>query len=357
MLSLKKIFIFIFWALLISLIGIAGGRLASDIFAPKTDAEIALKKTQKEQEKIAREKQRANYIAAPPAVGPLVIMIELKARYEEPDKAIATIAETPAYPFEKNQKVALYDKEFESVLPLGGRVQFVNKENGQWTLYINLPQGTNTDLLADKVGVIVYESTSSQRLPLSALQEDKTGNNFIWLARKHPEQKGKFFAQKMPLTILHKNESFFEPDTFDLEVDDLVIINPDSKINEETAYRIFQDTLEAPILNPIEQAWTDYELARLEGQQKRLEQAYIDCRNGIRPPAPGDITLPNGQTANTTPTDPAACGDPATLGRDPMADIFQSLIAQEEPQNTLDNTMPAPPNNAGGGCGGNACGQ
>ncbi len=266
------------------------------------------------------------YQGALPSIGPLVTVQKIKVSYDG-DTAIATLQQKDLDTITIGQKVVLYDDE-KTTMPLGGKINRFTSENNQIKAFIELPEGTNTEFLSNIVGVITQELRAIQRLPLDILQTDKEGGKFIWIAQLD-NAVALYKLIKHPITIGAHNGIYFEPQALHHAPEGLIIINPDNKINPDTHYMVTPAKIDAPLHNPIHQAWIDFELYRLEVQQARLIKQAEDCVNGVeREPITGDSSSGSSNSCGGN-TDP----------NDIMFQVFQSL------------TQPA---DAGGG---NACGS
>lgn len=276
-------------------------------------------------------KKEHQYIGVFPSTGPLTIIKNLSVLYEG-DFAIANIEQTDLNDIKIGKKVVLYDDE-SVAMPLGGTVHHFTTQNEQLNVFIKLPEGTNTEFLANIVGVITTETNASQRLPLSAIQTDQNDRTFIWVATQ-TSSTDLYTLKKKDITIGIQDDRFFEPRGFHQIPDGLTIINPDKKINTETPYDVLEEKLNAPLHNPIKQAWIDYELYRLEHQQIELKEIAEKCAQGTQEP----------QSGNTNISSASSCGTSANH-HDPLFQAFQSL------------TQPDHDHSHEGSCGSNSCGQ
>lgn len=306
--------------------GLLAGRHISNITQPKSaekiaqlEEERALKEQERKEKRLEKEltkqKDKADYIAAPSSYGPFIKTQKIDVVYGD-DNATALIEKDQAQNIKIKQDVILYDTE-NNVMPLGGIVHHINNEDGKRKITIQLPKGTNTKFLANKVGVITKETIVSQRIPLSALTKNEEGENIVWLAS--PTENKKVKLQSKRVEISDQNETFFLPVNNDIGPYVLIINNPDKFIRREKEYALYTTQIIEPVLNPIDQARIDFDTYIFEARQAELHQIAEDCVNGIRRPQTGDTSLPDGTTGGG-----AACG--ATRDEnDIMFEIFKSL--------------------------------
>lgn len=341
----REILFYTFLFILVVGTGLLAGRHISNLTKPLSDEEkqlIAEKRADEERQKenirlekeLQKQKDRADYIAALSSFGPIIKIQPIDVRFEDA-KALALLDNQETTGLQVGQPVVLYDDE-NYALPLGGMIQSFNQNEGKRKVVIKLPEGTNTEYLSPHVGVILQETVASQRIPLSAIAQNKNGENFIWLATVNND--GKYVLSQKPININIYDEEFFEATQNDIEAAQLIIINPDKYIRADKEYNLFVSELNAPLHNPTKQALIDYELYRLEQDQLVMTQRAEDCFNGVEEPQQGSITLADGSTENSTLT---SCNAGAGTD-DVMLRVFQSLTT---------------PQNSGSACGTSACGQ
>lgn len=253
----------------------------------------------------------SDYLAAQPHYGPLVITQTITVTFNK-DSATGEISQDKIVPIEPGQDVILYDKDGHA-MPLGGVVK--STENNK--VIITLPQGTKTDHLLGELDIITLETKASARLPLSALQTDETGESFIWLAQ-HDISENSFTFTRHTIKKGLSDATYFEESGFTLRANDLIVLNPDDKIRSDKKYMIIITNLNAPLMNPISQAWVDYELYRLQKQQDEMHALAAECDSG-------------GGSLDQNITDlrkkGGACGggNAVDYAKDPM-EIFNALI-------------------------------
>ena len=261
------------------------------------------------------------YVAAIPQYGPLIHIQEITVSYEK-DTATGTLKNDLASKIMAPQDVILYDKD-HFVLPLGGKVKEVKQEDNSSIVTITLPQETNTDLLSSTVGIITLETSASKRLPLSALQTDENNAFYVWMMEQK-EDSVKSNVRRQYINVGMQDDKYFEEAGQEIGSFDLVLINPDKKVKSNKRYKIEQVIFEAPLNNPIKEAWTNFEVTRLEQQQVDLLQAAEDCRNGKLNTAQQDTSGEDTAAASS-------CNSPfpaTTTGTDPFA-VFNALTNKQ----------------------------
>jgi len=263
--------------------GLAVGKLVSDNNAQQKDLTADIEAANEIQENF----ENADYIAAPPTFGPIIQTTSLDVIFSE-NAAVAFASEEQAQIIEARRSVILYDTE-NYVLPLGGKVESIEEKDGAFSVRIKLPQDTNTEFLSNQVDVITKETIASKRVPLSALQE-QAGLFYVWVINQDNNNNT---VEKLFIDVGLKDEEYFEEEGEKIETFTPIIINPDDKIEQNKGYNIFQTEIAGPIHNPIRQAWMDYELYRLEADQKEMLQKAEDCKNGSK-----ELILEQGASTN-----------------------------------------------------------
>jgi hypothetical protein len=262
----------------------------------------------------------SDYLAATPHYGPLIRTQEINVTFNG-DQAIGTIYANDAKDITKNQNVILYDKQGYT-LPLGGKVIDIFEEEGRKRITIQLPQGTNSDLLLNDLDIITLETVASKRLPHSAYleenSEDGTNKTYIWIAKPATNNQT-YTLNKLEIGIGLTVLDYFEEAGYKIRSSDLVILNPNRDIKENTPYDLEVIELTLPLHNPIKQAWVDFEINRLNKQQTELIERAENCGKD-KNPVTGDYTPVLGATS--TPSSDS-CGS-SFDGTDPFA-IFNSL--------------------------------
>lgn len=259
------------------------------------------------------------YNAAAPHFGPLIRITDLTATYQE-NEALASLPIDSDVTAKQNQNVILYDKNGK-ILPLGGKVEKIDGD----TLIISLPEATDTSLLNQKVSVITLETIGSKRLPLSALQKDDNNKSFVWVATPAPNTNG-HTVEKRAITVDIKGDKYFEAG-LKVRATDLVILDPDSSLEANKEYKIgLTEIKDAPLHNPIKQAWIDFEMNRLEEAKAEMAQRLEDCLNGVGQQDVGTqdigaITNPDGSTSSS-----ASCGGDLFKSEDDPLAIFNSIL-------------------------------
>lgn len=296
--------------------GLAVGKYMSVRNQPLSEAEIAAEQAKETQQ----EFEEADYVVSPPTFGPIIQTLSLDVIYED-DQAFAFVSNEEAKIIEVRRSVILYDQE-DYVLPLGGTVSSIEQtETGQNKVTISLPEQTNTELLAGNVDIITLETVASKRLPLSALQKEN-GQHFVWTPR-YNQESNEITLSRLHIKVGLSDEEYFVENGEKIDSHTPIVINPDNKTKADKAYSIFATEIAGSLHNPIRQAWIDYELYRLEQEQKELNQIAEDCKNGKKSLIfkPGAATNPDGSMAMP------GCNQQRDPNKplDPMQ-IFNSLV-------------------------------
>lgn len=279
----------------------------------------------------------ADYLAAPPHFGPLVQRQTISVEFIN---NIASGTLDPAADIKTiriGQDVILYDKA-ERTLPLGGSVTAINTEDNEITM--TLPEDTVTEKLLDRVDIITLETSASKRLPLSVLQTDDNSEHYVWIAVKKDDEENKYQLRRQVINKGLSDHNYFEENGYVLKSDSLVILDPDTNIKTDVLYDIKITKLNAPLHNPIKQAWIDYELYRLAKSQEQLLEIAEACDNGTYKspqsdePTKGDASVPGGTINGSCGGGTGSCGGGNAVGGgscgnlsadDPLY-IFNSLL-------------------------------
>ncbi len=282
-------------------------------------------------EETSSNSSETGYLFSRPSNGPLTKTKKITLNYHENNLASANIPADHENKLRAKQNVILFDKA-KTVMPLGGEVKTIEPKDDLIEIGIQLPAGTKTELLSNEAEIITSEIIASQRYPLTALQRDKNGNTFVWVAEK-TNNKNKYKAIKTWVdkpTIGRNHFIAGKP----INAYSLVILKPDKKIKDKKIYGMTQVKFKAPLKSPIKQAYYDYRTYShdkfMEEQAKKLKK----CREQKTPEAPsGDATGScSTNSANAKPTSPE--------------EIFQSILNRQ-------------PRGSSGSCGGStaSCGK
>ena len=272
---------------------------------------------------------KSEYELIKPDLGPIIQTLDVDVEYIE-NTAKFNITNEISPKLRLNQQVILIDDE-GFILPLGGKITKLSETEG----VIELPEGTKTEFLNSTLTIITEEISNTKRLPLSLFQEDENGDNYIWMAQ--PEGEGfRINRQYLDIENSFKSTSFVEIG-YKVSLSDLIVFNPDKKIKSNRLYEMIEIDLERPLLNPIRQAWLNYERFRVEEFDKKQHEITENCYKGI----PHPDVQPNTGDASYKPGSSEACSG-SIAARDPM-DIFNEILNRGV--------------NGGGACGGGtACG-
>lgn len=301
--------------ILLIVVGVAvlAGKYFAEKKRPLTKEQLLAKETEK-------TRQKADYFAASPHFGPLVQTQKITVEFDN-DSTYGYLGQEQAKQVKNNQQVILYDKK-GAVLPLGGHISTIDMidDSNISKITISLPEETNTEFLSNDLDIIVFETISSKRLPFSALQTDKSGKDYVWVIE--PQDNKSYTVRQQYIEQNFSDAIYFDPGR-KVRYNDLVILNPNEKIRSGKNYNIFVTKLDAPLHNPIKQAWGEFELDRLKKQQIHLKKIAEDCLKGVRSPNTGDVTFSDGSRG---PTGKNSCV--STGAETSPFTIFESLIQQ-----------------------------
>lgn len=260
----------------------------------------------------------SNYLASLPDFGPLVQVQNIKVIFSG-DTATGTLPNEDAEKVKVNKQVILYDLD-GFTLPLGGKVSDVEVNEATTTVTIALPSQTNTEFLFNELDIITMETIASKRLPKSAYQQDDDNNYFVWRATPTEQDTDIYEIEQLPINIGLTDWDYFEEGGYKIQSSDLIILNPDENITADKAYHLKIVDMDAPIHNPIQQAWVNFEMERLRRQQEKLREASENCGKK----APQNVATETQTLAAPAKSD--SCGGGIDFsGTDPL-DIFNSLI-------------------------------
>lgn len=283
-----------------------------------------------EQKEIKKDNKlyKSKYELIKPDIGPIIQTLDVDVEYSQ-NIAKFNITAEDIPKLRLNQQVILIDDE-GFILPLGGKIIKLTETEG----VIELPEGTKTEFLNSTLTIITEEVSNTKRLPLSLFQADENGEGYIWVAQ--PEGDGfRINRQYIDIKNSFKSVSFVEIG-YKISLSDLIVFNPDNKIKSNRLYEMTEIDLERPLLNPIRQAWLNYERFRIEEFDNKQREITENCYKGI----PHPDVQPNTGDASYEPGSSEACGG-SIAARDPM-DIFNEIL------NRGTNGGSA----CGGGCGG-----
>lgn len=268
--------------------------------------------------------KKTEYEISIPHYGPLILTQEIDVTFTG-NVATGYLPQSDMDQITKNKKVILFDKQGYA-LPLGGEVRSIRpQENDTSKIVILIPKGTQTELLNDKLSIIKREEIGTKRLPNYVLQRSEDGNFYVWRATQEADN-ATFKIKKTPIKILLRNEKYFVEAGRQIGSRDYVVINPDNALSEEKSYNFKIVDFNAPLHNPIKQAWIDLKLKNDREQQAILIQAAEDCANGVA--KQDSIDINDVKTGDSSSADgsgsSSSCGSPFQ-GTDPFL-IFQNMI-------------------------------
>jgi hypothetical protein len=324
-------------ALIVALVGGGFFMLFNNRLSDNTELPAIAKLDNASPDMNATEGKR--YLVAKPHYGPLVLTFPLTVTYDnEKDLARARIESKESAALHPRQQVILYNLE-NNVLPLGGRVTSIRENNGGTQVLITLPDQTDTALLSPQPEVITRETIASQRVPLTALQQDEAGRDYVWIAEESNVDEG-YSLRRRYVSVVNKDKFFFETDLNVLDTHDLIVVNPDANLGEGMVYNMHVTPLFAPLHNPIKQAEINHNLRQLALAHADMKEIYEACARGES----NSLAIPieNPETGGMTQ---ASCG---TLTQTP--DAMQIFKALTERGSFIQN------GNISGSCGG-ACGS
>ena len=325
----------------------AGSRLVEKPFAfLSTQQQQQLKSLRQDMNQTAKD-NNVEYLAAPVHSGPLIQVMDITVSYTATNTAQAITTKKHADQIQIKQDVILYDKD-GYILPLGGQVNAISpipNDDNNATITITLPDGTNTDLLSTTQGIITTETLPVRRLPFTALQYDEQGKSYIWRIALETLENGtpdtdthtnathektlkRFY---LDITTAQKGDSYFTA-PYKINTHDLIILNPKNNTRSGKVYKVAAVDMNAPITNPIKEAWNQYQNYVQAQNKKAHDIALYNCQNGIPTVQEGDISTAQGpqNVANTQNgtnggNNGGACGGGLSLN-DPAA-IFRQLTA------------------------------
>jgi|GEM_PF-4491989 len=272
------------------------------------------------------------YKAAKPKYGNFTQTYTAKAIFENVnDVGMIKISKQDISQIKQGQDVILYDQE-NNILPLAGNIQLIRPNKDGADILIKLPNDTDTSLLSENIEVITFQNKTMKLLPISAIQKDNEGQNYLWRVN----QDGTL--TKEPIEISHINHDYFSADkNYDRDVQ--FIINPNESINENTSTEFETVRLDLPNYGPIYTAWLQYEQDRLAQNQLRMKQEAQDCANGITQNAQ---TTPDGQTVAA----PTSCGASQQILS--AEQIFSNIQNMRDGNTQGSSSAPSTPSACGG---------
>lgn len=304
----------------ITLISIAGYFVGQSLrpdgnntIPPQEEPQIAIEQDIIIEEEKTKPLTKFRFTAINPNYGPIVTTEPINVQYGD-DVAFTTVSDNLVDKLRTGQQVILLDKE-NYVLPLGGEVTAIEDRK----ITVKLPEGTTTELLNDRLFVMTNVFKNVKRIPLSAIMQNENGIPFVWIAYSSGDGY-EVFPQPVSNDTSAQNEELIQAN-HKISIDDLVITNPNEQISSDYRYTIDVIEFEAPLHDPIKQAWIDYELYRLDEQQKRMIKAAMDCKHRVGPVVEGIMS-----TDASTST---SCGGHG-LPTDPM-DIFREILSHIPP--------------------------
>jgi len=251
--------------------------------------------------------------------GPLIKTTRVIATFDG-DVATAKLTATQAPLIKKYQNVILFDIN-ENLLPLGGKVDNIpkNDENNEPAVEIKIPTGTVTDLLSSNVDIIYLETSATLRLPITALQEDNDGNQYIWFVLTPDNEETKL--QKIYLDDPVIAPPLFSPNDTKILSYHYFVLDPDENLSEETPIKIEKVKMRGPIQNPIEERKAEFQdLLRL----KDYEDMRIAIENCGKSKPPAIISQ-----GGTSSLEQSSCGlDVSNMPEE--FQLFFSLINQNQ---------------------------
>lgn len=293
--------------------------------------------TSKKSEKKQPALIQSDYIAVNPSFGPLIITRKIPITFDGNTATGKLLSNKNLEGDQKvkvGQEVVLYDQK-DLPQPLGGKISKIENKTEQLIITIDLPEGTNSALLARHVDIITLEMNGAKRLPKTAIMHDKNGQAFVWRAFPDFDYPDAYKLSRLNIEVGRGDQDLFLESGFEIKSDDFVIVNPDNKILTDTPYLLKTSKLNAYRHNPIRQSWITLELDRLRDQQERMIQEAEEC--GIANTQQNLSGLNNAKTdasSSNNCTSKTSLGD--YEGTDPFL-IFQNLIGEFQ---TRDNDTP-----------------
>jgi len=266
-------------------------------------------------------------------------------------------------PIRKGQKVILHDKE-GTILPLGGIItEIIDSEDSEGTQKIimslptlihdkeetDAPKDNNTDMdtdsnapplddhankdtpeqnitniefenLSREAKIITLEGRALQLFPLSAIQYDEDNIPYVWEI-KDPTTQKKITVVKTLLPSFIVGDQYFRA-KHPITAYTHLVLNPDSKLKNDTAYPMKKTRVTTPKNNPIKASYKALRRAKLEQELERMREEARNCRTGQQ------SSLKTANSAKTGGTMSTSCRQEKALSDLSAEDLFKSILSR-----------------------------
>lgn len=286
--------------------------LQESLFPEKDEATLQREKDEKAYKKYIN---KADYIISAENKGYLVKTIPITLQYLPNSWARSIVTPDIAEKLRMNLDAILYDKQ-NIVMPLGGKLRVIRPtDDGQYELAISLPLDTKTEFLSTDSRLIVTDAMNISRYPISALKKDINENYYVWTV-KPTDDKGKYTTEKIWLGRPFIGDDYFAFGDASL-MNKTIIIEPDDKIKNNKTYDMALVQFDAPLKNPIKEAYKDYKDYMLNDKFDEMRKKADECRKGL-------TTIDPNNPVNKPST--SSCGAGPLPGPN---EIFQTILNKQ----------------------------
>ena len=260
-----------------------------------------------------------SYVMAVSSVGPLLDRrrIEISNIDAESRTATIEILAKDLGEIKEGQRVLFFKKDLK-VQHDSGSIQRIVIEKSDALISISIPSKIDLATLSLTADIFTLEQRKVKRIPLAALLKEEDGRFYVWVAAKKRSQKGESEDKSRTVLdtmkpVISGAERMKNKKTLNLHQDligksikraveklyvtpgahnnllvdigysvnrqQMVVMNPDSKLLEENTYSFLFKTIKAPSLLP------HYEAALIEGRRierqvlAKLRQKATNCQN------------------------------------------------------------------------------
>ena len=182
-----------------------------------------------------------SYVAGHPSVGPLITTVN--AKLDPINQIIQFSRNTPS-----SEKIALKNKVIlmnkdGSIDLRDVEIGFIGEtdQNGYISAGLNFDCALDKEQLGDIATIITKETYALKRLPLSAVRKDENGDTYVWRVTPIDKDKKPVIFSSADTLLLNKtavdttlNDNRFFEAPISVMTTDLVILNPDDALQENT---------------------------------------------------------------------------------------------------------------------------
>jgi hypothetical protein len=205
------------------------------------------------------------YEISPPSRGPWIKVISVDIKPEN-DKARVSLSDEDSNNITVGQNVLLYD-DAGMLMEILGRVENISKGPDGFSAEIALNGDDEfPSAPATRGEIVVQKENDAQRLPLSAVVEDRDGKSYVWEVTE--SEDGTMNARRVDANILDATTQFLviaQP----LGTSNVFILNPDNALRD------------GQVINARKKLFSGPPLA----EDTRIEQAII-ARTPLKPGDP-----------------------------------------------------------------------